>query len=79
MSKLNNVISKVLNVPEGEINDETSPDNTVSWDSFISMVLVSELENNFSVSLTMDDQIGIRCVADIKKILIKSGIDKEEL
>ena len=45
--KLIKLIASVLNIDENLINDETSPKNTESWDSFNALVMVSELEAQF--------------------------------
>lgn len=76
MSKLNKILSGVLNIPEEKITDDTSPDNTESWDSFNSLMLVSELERNYSISFTIGEVTGIRSVADIKKCLKIHGVDE---
>ena len=39
-NKLYSIISKVMDVPESEINDQSSPENIESWDSFHGLVLV---------------------------------------
>jgi len=79
MSKLKKIIAKVLELPTKKINDQLSPDNTPSWDSFNGLMLVSELEKAYGVSFTMAEIIGIKCVADIKKCLQKHGIKKNEI
>ena len=79
MSKLKKIISNVLNIPEANITDETSPDNTESWDSFNALMLVAELESSYNVAFTMEEIIEVKCVADIKKSLEKHGIEKNEI
>ncbi|MGA1823454.1 MAG: acyl carrier protein [bacterium] len=79
MSKLKKIISNVLDIPEKEINDDTSPDNVESWDSFNGLMLVSELEKNYKVSFTMEEITAVKCVADIKKSLKKYNIDENEI
>jgi acyl carrier protein len=75
MKKLKQIISKVLQIDENKITDETSADNTETWDSFNSLMLVSEIENEFNIKLTMGEMGQIKNVADIKKILKKHEID----
>lgn len=74
MSRLKKILSKVLEVDEKEINDDSSPDTIENWDSFNGLMLVTELENEFKVNFTMDEVINIVNVGDIKKALIKHGI-----
>ncbi len=74
MGKLEEVLSKVLDIPAETINDQTSPDNTESWDSFNGLMMVSELENAFKVKFTMDEVTSVKSVADIKKVLKKHNL-----
>lgn len=79
MSKLKKILAKVLGVNENEINDDSSPDNIESWDSFNGLMLVSELENEFKISFTMDEVINVKNVEDIKKALEKHGVKSDDL
>lgn len=78
MKKLNAILSRVLGIDEDSIDDDTSPDNVDSWDSFNALMLVSELEKEFSVKFTMEEFVAVKCVRDIKKSLKRHGIDSEE-
>lgn len=79
MRRLKKILSHVLQIPEEQINEQTSPDNTESWDSFNGLMIVSELESNYNVSFTMGEIAGVKCVADIKKSLKNHGIDENEI
>ena len=79
MKRLKTILSDVLNIPEEQITDETSPDNSESWDSFNGLMMVTELESNYNVSFTMEEITGVTCVADIKKSLKKHGISENEI
>ncbi len=72
--KLMTLISSVLNIDENSINNETSPENTESWDSFNALVMVSELESQFEVQFSIEEVYSVACVKDIKDALIKYGI-----
>ena len=74
MKRLKAILSKVLDINESDINEETSPDNVESWDSFNGLILVSELENSFNVKFTMEEITSVKCVSDIKKALEKQGV-----
>jgi acyl carrier protein len=73
MNKLKKILSQVLGVDESEINDQSSPDNIESWDSFNGLMLVSELESQYKIHFSTDEVISIRTVGDIKKALKKHG------
>ena len=76
MSKrLYSIISKVMDIPISEINDETSPESIESWDSFNSYVLLDELETEFKTEFSIDEVVETKNVADIKKYLKKHGIE----
>lgn len=74
MKKLKKILSNVLELEENQITDETSRDNVETWDSFNGLMLVSELENEFGVTLTMEETGQIKTVRDIRVILGKKGI-----
>jgi len=74
MKKLKQILSKVLQINENQITDETSPDNVETWDSFNSLMLVSEIENEFNVKFTMAEMGQIKNVHDIKSLLRKYGV-----
>ena len=73
--KLTNILSILLDVSREEINDDMSPENTNSWDSYNGLMMVSELEEKFDVSFTMEEVVSVRNVKDIKFYLRKHGIE----
>ncbi len=79
MAKLEKILSKVLGVKEKDINDESSPDSIANWDSFNGLMLVSELEQEFKISFTVDEVINVKTVGEIKKALVKHGVKPDEL
>lgn len=79
MDRLKQVLARVLNVPADTITDQSSPDTVESWDSFNGLMLVSELEKEFSTSFTMDEVVSVKKVADIIRILKYHGVKDDEL
>ncbi len=63
------IVAKVFSIPESEINDQSSPENIESWDSFNGLVLVDELENHFKIKFTISEITDVKNVADIKRHL----------
>lgn len=47
--ELKTIMSNVFEIPLTDINNESSPDNLVQWDSLKHMELVIEVENYFRV------------------------------
>ena len=74
--KLYRIVSKVFNVDNSKINDETSPENLDEWDSFNFYVLLDEIENEFSIKFDLDETLEIKKIGDFKKIFQKHGINE---
>ncbi len=72
--KLKDILAKILLIDEAKINDSMSRKNVKEWDSMAHLMLVSELESAFEVTMDDDDIMEIQTVADIKKTLKKLGI-----
>lgn len=68
-NKLYDVIAKVMKVPVSRINNESSPENIETWDSFHGLVLLDEIETAFNAKFTLDEVINIKTVGDIERIL----------
>ncbi len=58
--KLYQIISRVFNVDNSKINDETSPENLEEWDSFNFYVLLDEIENEFNIKFDLDETLEIK-------------------
>lgn len=74
MEKLKVIFARVMGVSEKDINEDSSVDNIDSWDSFNSLMLISEIEKNFSLTFKTDEIISIKKFSDIVNILKKRGI-----
>lgn len=74
-AKLGEIFAKVLSISSSEVSDVTSPENTPSWDSFNALMLVSEIEKEFSIQFGAADVADIRNVSDLKAVMRKRGID----
>ena len=74
--KLYRIVSKVFNVDNSKIDDETSPENLEEWDSFNFYVLLDEIENEFNVKFDLDETLEIKKIGDLKKIFQKHGINE---
>jgi len=72
--KLYSLISKILNVPINEINDESSPQTISSWTSFKGYVMLYELEQTFNVKFSIDEAMDVKNVVDIKRHLKNHGV-----
>jgi len=72
--KLKYILAKVLLIDESKISDGMSRKSVKEWDSMAHLMLVSEIESAFEVTMDDDDIMEIQTVGDIKKTLKKVGI-----
>ena len=73
--KLKEILAKVLLIDESQISDAMSRKTVKEWDSMAHLMLVSEIESTFEVTMDDDDIMEIQTVSDIKKTLQKLGIN----
>ena len=57
--KLKNVFEIVLEVNPSSINEDSSPDNIVTWDSMNHMNLIIAIEEEFNVKIMDDDAVDL--------------------
>ncbi len=74
MLTLKELVAKVLDINKELLNDESSPENIPSWDSFNGLMMVSELEDNFKVKFTLKEIVDVKKFKDIKEALKRHGI-----
>ncbi len=74
MKKVEEVVGAVLKIPPKKITDDTSPENTTSWDSFNGLLLATELEKEYKITFSIEEVVAVRRVADIKKALRSRGV-----
>ena len=77
-NKLYSIISKVMDVPESEINDQTSPETVKAWDSLNLYMLIDDIETEFNVKFILEEILEIKNVGDFKKQLEKHGVNLNE-
>jgi acyl carrier protein len=73
--KLKDILAKILLIDEAIISDSMSRKAVKEWDSMAHLMLISEIESAFEVTLDDNDIMEIQTVADIKKTLQKLGIN----
>jgi acyl carrier protein len=74
MLTLKELVAKVLDTEKDMLNDDSSPENISSWDSFNGLMMVSELETNFNVKFTIEEVVAVKKFKDIKDALRRHGI-----
>ena len=76
-TKLKRILAKVLLIDEDKISDDMSRKKVEEWDSMAHLMLVSEIEAAYEVTMSDNDIMEIQTIGDIKKILKKLGINTE--
>jgi acyl carrier protein len=71
--ELNDIFADVFKF-DGPLTVETSRQDVPKWDSLQHMALVAAIERQFDVSLSLDEMVEIRSVADICNILDRHGV-----
>jgi acyl carrier protein len=59
---------------EGDITPVTSRRDVPKWDSLQHVALVAAIEEQFGITLSMDEMVEIRSVKDICNILDRHGV-----
>ena len=72
--KLFESFAAALNIPVESVTEELAYQGIPEWDSISHMVLISQLEEDFGVSIATDDVIDMSSVAKAMDILAKQGI-----
>jgi acyl carrier protein len=72
--KLRKAFSEALNLEIEDITNELSYQSIAEWDSISHMILISQIEEDFDISLETDDVIEMSSVEKAQEILAKHGI-----
>ena len=70
-----NAISRILLLNGDEIRDDLPRKEVDDWDSLTHLMLVSELESTFGITLDDEDVMGVECLGDLKAALRKAGVE----
>ena len=68
------VISNVMGVPRDQVSEATSPDNLEQWDSVRHVNLILAIEQEFGISFTDVDIIGITDTTTLHRALAAKGL-----
>jgi len=67
--KLKTIMAEILDVDESDINDDFNPDSTDNWDSLRNLQIITELENQFEINLTMSEIYTMINFSEILKVI----------
>jgi acyl carrier protein len=73
---LQEVISNAFGIPVNDITDELEYQSIPEWDSVSHLVLVTELEAAYGITIEMEDVLTMGSVAKIKELLKKYNIEQ---
>ena len=74
MDNIKKIVSEVFNIEPEKINNDSSPDNIEMWDSLGQLALVLAIEQEYKITLEIQEIFLIMNVGDIYKILKRRGI-----
>ena len=77
-NKLYSIISKVMDVPESEISDQSGPETIKAWDSLNLYMLIDDIETEFNVKFTLEEILEIKNIGYFKKLLANHGCELNE-
>jgi len=73
-ARLLEAFSEALAIPKENIVDDLAYQSISEWDSITHMILISQLEDTFSISIDTDDVIDMSSVGKAREILTKYNI-----
>ena len=73
--KVIEIFADELMVDPSELNEDSNPDNTESWDSLASMRLVAAFEEAFDIRLSTAEILKMRTIGIVRSILIEKGVE----
>ncbi len=72
---LKKIMNDIFQIPEIDISDTTSVDNTESWDSLKHMELIASLEEEFEITFTADEIVSMNDFLKIKQFVREKGVE----
>ena len=77
-NKLYDILSRVFSISIEQISDDSGPEDIEKWDSFNALVLIDELESEFSIQFTVSEITDVSTISDIKRHLRNHGITLDD-
>jgi acyl carrier protein len=71
---LQEVIAKAFGIAPNDITDELEYQSIPEWDSVSHLVLVTELEAAYSITIEMEDVLTMGSVGKVKELLKKYNV-----
>jgi acyl carrier protein len=74
IKELKQVFAIALNIPENSVPESIEYQSIPEWDSITHMVLVSELEDKYNISIETDDVVDLSSFVKAIEIIAKYGV-----
>ena len=68
-TKLREILAAAIDVDSDDLTDISSPDNTPEWDSFAHMTMVAAMEEEFKITLTLDEVKSMQTLPIIEEVI----------
>lgn len=72
-SRLTRIIADTFGIDPASVTPETTADDVDSWDSLNHLRLITAVEQQFSVRLSMSEIMSLENVGDLASVLQRSG------
>ena len=73
--KLKKILSDLLKIDVNEITNQTSSKDIEAWDSFNTLNIVVEVENEFGIVINLEELVTLKTFLDLKNILRSKNIE----
>lgn len=73
--KLTQVLATVLELSPEEIRDDLTPKDVQVWDSFTHVMLMTNLEEAFGITIDPSEATKVSSVGNIRSMLRRRGIE----
>ena len=71
-TQLKTLTADTLGVDPEEIADDSSPQTLAAWTSFNHLMLMSAVENEFGLTLSMDEMTEVHDYAELRALVARS-------
>ena len=68
------IIAKALKLPEGQINDDLSSENTAGWDSMAQLKIILMLEAECGIAFHSEELLGLTSIRKLQDALETLGV-----
>jgi len=69
--KLDNIIIEILDLDEGELSDDLTPETAEYWDSLNHLRMISAIEQAFDIKLTMEEIQSIESIGELRQTIAR--------